>query len=188
MPATGTMMTLDEFLLLPDDGVERMLIKGELWEEGMTRRSRSHSRSMTNTAAELRNWLKTQPRPRGEVLSGDPGVILEKDPETIYGIDLVYVGADVVARQDEDSSMIDGVPILAVEILSPSNTVEKINEKIDVMLSVGVQAIWILDPHFMTVTIYQNEFDPILVTSKQYLEGGAIMPGFRVLVEDLFIQ
>ena len=43
MSAGTTLMTADEFLALPDDGVERWLIHGEVREFGMTIRNRWHS-------------------------------------------------------------------------------------------------------------------------------------------------
>ena len=37
------LMTTDELLALPDDGVERWLIRGQLREAGLTRRNYRHS-------------------------------------------------------------------------------------------------------------------------------------------------
>ena len=41
-------------------------------------------------------------------------------------------------KQSEDSTLIDGVPTLVVEILSPSDTIEDVNEKIDTYLAAKV--------------------------------------------------
>ncbi|HEY2411324.1 MAG TPA: hypothetical protein VGI40_03730, partial [Pirellulaceae bacterium] len=61
-------MTVEEFLALPDDGVERWLIRGELRENrevDMNRRNPDHSGTMANLAGLLRDWLKRQPKPQG---------------------------------------------------------------------------------------------------------------------------
>ena len=42
--ADPALMTIEEFLALPDDGVERDLIRGKLRESDVTRRNRRHSR------------------------------------------------------------------------------------------------------------------------------------------------
>src|SRR5690242_1140644 len=92
------LMTTEEFLALPDDGVERWLIRGELREfpggnlqgKAMTVRNRWHSRVMTRMAKFLDNWLDGQPEPRGSVLCGEAGVRLSHDPESVVGVDVVY--------------------------------------------------------------------------------------------------
>ena len=86
---------------------------------------------MTRIAKFLDNWLDGQPEPRGEVLSGEAGCRLRRDPDTTVGIDVVYISAALAQRQSADTTLIDGVPVLVVEILSPSDTQEEIDEKID---------------------------------------------------------
>ena len=137
--ATATkLMTTEEFLALPDDGTDRWLIAGELRERPMTSRNRFHSRVMSRVPKILLDWLDEQPEPKGQILTGDAGVILTHEPDTIVGIDVAYISAEVMVRQTEESTLIDGVPTLVVEILSPSDTIEDINEKIDTYLAAKV--------------------------------------------------
>src|SRR5262249_28365498 len=119
MATVTTPMTTEEMLALPENGMERWLIAGELRERPMTIRNRFHSRAMICVGTELELWLRRQPLPRGQVLGGEAGVRLSRDPETTVGIDVVYVSAEVVVQQTGDSTLIDGVPTLVVEILSP---------------------------------------------------------------------
>lgn len=65
-------MTTEQLLTLPDDGVERWLIKGQLREKPMTVRNRWHSRVMIRVGFLLENWRQNQPEPRGSVLGGKP--------------------------------------------------------------------------------------------------------------------
>ena len=187
MPTATAPMTTAEFLALPqDDGVERMLIAGELVEFPMTQRNRFHSRAMTRTARFLDVWLDSQPEPRGQVLTGDAGVRLAEDPDTTVGADVVYVSAEVMARQTSEYSIVVGVPILAVEILSPGELRRRGDLKIDAYLAAGVKLVWVLDPHRKTVTAYRPGAEPVLVTASQELDGGPVLPGFRVAVAQLF--
>src|SRR4051794_29039268 len=99
--ATATaarIMTTEELLALPDDGVERWLIRGQLREKrdtDTTKRNRFHSRIMVRVGKFLDNWLDQQPEPRGAVLCGEAGVRLRQDPDTTVGVDVVYVSADM---------------------------------------------------------------------------------------------
>ena len=179
-------MTVEEFLALPDDGTDRWLIAGELRERAMTTRNPFHSRSMTRAAQFLANWLDQQPAPRGQILTGDAGVRIEREPVTLFGVDVVYVSADVIARQPAETTMINGVPTLAVEILSPSDVLEDVNEKIDAYLAAGVPLVWVIDPHRRTVTAFCPDADPSIFGPNQDLTGEPALPGFRVPVAKLF--
>ena len=84
--------TTEDLLAMPDDGVERWIIKGQLREQPsefpevkLTVRNRHHSRSMSYVAATLVNWLRTQLEPRGDVYTGEAGVRLQSPFETTVG-------------------------------------------------------------------------------------------------------
>src|SRR5262249_17281974 len=191
------LMTTEELLALPDDGVERWLIKGQLREkhpdaEGqsrgkpMTVRNREHSAIMTAVAYFLEAWRRTQPEPRGRVLCGEAGVRLRRTPESTVGVDVTFISAEVAARRPDDTSLIDGVPVLAVEILSPNDAIGDVHEKIDEYLDAGVPLVWVIDPHDRTVTIHRRGARPEMVNDAQELSGEPHLPGFRVRVAELF--
>lgn len=152
----------------------------------MTVRNRWHGRITTRVSKFLDNWLDGQAEPRGSVLSGEAGVRLRREPDTTVGIDVVYVNAEVAARDPDDTTLIDGVPVLAVEILSPNDTQEQIHEKINDYLAAGVALVWVIDPYDRTVRIYRPDTPTELVNTQQELTAEPQLPGFRVRVADLF--
>lgn len=176
-------MTTEELLALPDNGMERWLIAGELRERPMTVRNRFHSRTMICVGTELDLWLRQQPLPRGQVLCGEVGVRLSRDPDTTVGIDVVYVSANVVVQQ---TTLIDGVPTLAVEILLPKETFKQIHEKTTVYQSAGVPLVWVLDPCDRTVKVYRPGVEPDSFNIHQELSGEPHLPGFRISVGRIF--
>ncbi len=188
--APPRLLTTQELLALPDDGVERWLIRGELREKGldkeMARRNRRHSRGMGKLAFFLESWRLQQPEPRGEVLVGDAGFRLRTNPDTTVGIDLAYISPQLAAVTPQDVYLIDGAPILAVEILSPSDDQDEILEKVREYLDVGVLLVWVIEPVFQTVTVYRPGVPPEMFNTSQELSGDPHLPGFRVRVADLF--
>ena len=86
--AEPQLLTTEQLLAMPDDGKERWLIHGELREKVMTRRNRGHSRLEAVIAKLLGVWNDQQPPPRGEVLVGEAGVRLRRNPDTTVGIDV----------------------------------------------------------------------------------------------------
>jgi Uma2 family endonuclease len=178
-------MTVEEFLALPDDGVDRELICGEVVEKGMTVHNRQHSEIMSLVSASLTNWARQFGR-RWRVLCGEAGFILQHDPATTVGIDVAVVSAEVMDRQTGQTSLVDGPPLLAIEILSPSDTQQQIHDKITLYLKCGVAAVWIIDPDDRTVRVYHPAQPPELFNDQQQLSGESLLPGFTVPVAELF--
>jgi Uma2 family endonuclease len=184
--APASPMTLEQMLALPDDRqVDRELIRGELRERPVTRRNRRHSPVETRVATSLRVWLDTQPEPRGEIVSGEAGFRLRRDPDTGVGVDVAYLSAEVFERARE-AAYFEGAPILAVEILSPSDEQEEIDEKVILYLESGVSIVWVIHPIFRTVTVYRPDAEPVLFNASQELSAEPHLPGFRVAVAKLF--
>jgi Uma2 family endonuclease len=179
-------MTTEELLALPKDGMDRWLIRGQLREKPRNVHNRAHSRSMVRVGRFLDNWLDQQPEPRGQVLCGEAGMRLRRNPDTTVGIDVVYVSAEVAARLAQETTLIDGIPILVVEILSPSDTLQEIDEKIDDYLTAGVPLVWVINPHRRTVEILRPGAEPELVNVHQQLSGEPHLPGFHVSVAQPF--
>jgi Uma2 family endonuclease len=101
----------------------------------------------------LESWLERQAEPLGSVLCGEAGVRLRRNPDTTVGIDVVYVSPELAAMQSGETTLVEGVPVLVVEILSPNDTQEQIDEKVDGYLQAGVRLVWVIDPHDRTVLI-----------------------------------
>jgi Uma2 family endonuclease len=179
-------MTTEEMLALPRDGKERWLIDGELREKPMTVRNRFHSEVLVCVATILKIWRDQRPEPRGKVLGGEAGVRLRRNPDLTVGVDVVYVPPEVTTIQTDQSTLVDGVPALVVEILSPNDTVEEINEKINSYLSAGVPHVWEIDPYRRTLVVHKPGGPPALFNPPDEVAAEPQLPGFRTSVSRLF--
>lgn len=56
----------------------------------------------------------------------------------------------------EDVLRMTEMPLLAVEILSPSQVIQELTSKIKVYLNAGVQSCWLVIPSTCTVTVYND--------------------------------
>ena len=81
-------------------------------------------------ANHLENWREALPDPKGEVLSGEAGFRLRRNPDTTVGIDVAYISPQTAAANEDGAGRIEGVLVLAVEILSPSDSQEDVLEKV----------------------------------------------------------
>jgi Uma2 family endonuclease len=179
------LLTTSDLLAIPDDGRERWLIRGELREGTMTVRNRWHSRVLALICHHLVAW-KIAHRQEGEVLAGEAGIILAHDPATTVGVDVAYISREVSSCQLGKTTLIDGPPILAVEILSPSDTNQAVNEKVFAYLSAGVKLVWVADPDFQSIRVYEPGKPPAMFSGEQEISGESHLPGFAVKVSALF--
>ena len=179
-------MTAEEFLALPDNGTERELVRGHMEERETTLRGRRHTRVGTKIARLLDTWLLQQPEPRGEVLTGEAAFRLGGGPDSLVGIDVAYMSAATATANPDDAFVIDGLPVLAVEILSPSDTQASITGKVMMYLDAGVHIVWVVEPVFRTVTVFRPDAEPEMFNVKQQLNGGPHLPDFRADVAELF--
>jgi Uma2 family endonuclease len=111
---------------------------------------------------------------------------MRRDSATLVGIDVAYVSPELRAKTPKGRKVVEGVPILAVEILSPSDVHSDITEKVQEYLAVGVAAVWVIDPDFEIVTVHSAGAEPVLFSKQQELTGEPYLPGFRVRVAELF--
>jgi len=180
------LMTTEELLAIPDDGISRELIRGHLREYDMTRRNRRHSRTVSRLSHLLELWLEGLPAPSGEILAGDAGVRLLRDPDTTVGVDVAYISAVTAAATPEGAFLIDAPPVLAVEVLSPSDRQNDVLDKVEDYLRAGVKLVWVVEPVFRTVCVYQSDDEPRLFNVRDELNGDPHMPGLRIPVARIF--
>ncbi len=188
--ATAPWVTTEELLAMPDDGVERWLIRGQLREsqreKTATFRNRLNTRIEARLAQLLLNWSDERPEPRGQVHSGAVGCRLRSDPDSTVRIDLVYVSAETSRHLTDEMPLINGPPTLAVAIPCPLDTVGEVNETIDECLASGVALVWIIDPFWHTVCVHRPGAEPELFNADQELTAEPHLPGFRAAVARIF--
>lgn len=183
---TAPPVTVEYVESLAEDFVERELIRGELKERAMTYRNRFHVLAVARLTCLLGQWLDSRQDIGGVIASGEVGCILRRDPDTLVGIDVAYFSREVMAGQTDRTTLVEGVPTLAIEVLSPSDRVGDIADKVREYLSVGVALVWIVDPHFRTVVVHRPDAQPEMFNVEQSLTGSVALPGLRIAVADVF--
>ena len=76
-------------------------------------------------------------------------------------------------------------PDLAVEVISPSNTVREMERKRRDFLAAGVRLVWYVYPGPQEVHVHTAERHDVL-TIDQELSGGDVLPGFALPLRRLF--
>ncbi len=77
-------------------------------------------------------------------------------------------------------------PDLAVEIVSPSNEVSDLLRKVEEYFRAGVRAVWVIEPDVLKVYAYTSPTAVRIFAVGDELDGGEVVPGFRIALSDLF--
>ncbi len=80
----------------------------------------------------------------------------------------------------------DMVPDLAVEVVSESNTAKEVVQKVVDYLSAGSRLVWVVYPDLKQVHVYTDLTSAQILTEPAELDGGDVVPGFRLSLTELF--
>ena len=80
------------------------------------------------------------------------------------------------------------VPNLAAEVVSPSDTVDELQRKIYEYFRAGVELVWIVFPRRAKIYVYESLTRIRVLTTNDILDGGAVIPGFRLALVELFME
>jgi Uma2 family endonuclease len=78
------------------------------------------------------------------------------------------------------------VPNLAVEVISPTETMVEVLEKVREYFHVGVERVWLVLPPERLVYVYHSPTQIQVLTHADTLSGEAVVPGFQIAVATLF--
>lgn len=89
-------------------------------------------------------------------------------------------------RPPESENAWPVVPDLAVEVVSPTDYAEDLLEKVEEYLRAGVRLVWVVYPRRELLQVYQSLTQIRGLTRQDELDGGDVLPGFRLPLAALF--
>jgi Uma2 family endonuclease len=85
-----------------------------------------------------------------------------------------------------DAEAWDMVPDLAVEVVSGSNGANEIIVKVNDYFRTGSRLVWVVYPVVRQVYVYHSATDVRILAEQDDLDGGEVIPGFRLPLKTLF--
>jgi len=121
----------------------------------------------------------------GLVYDGQTGFRLSVD--FCFCPDLAFVSHERMKRiLPLKEKLFHGTPDLAVEVLSPSDSITKTEEKLNRLLAHGTRLAWMVDLKHRSVRIYRQPEVFELLREGRFLRGNSVLPGFRFAITRLF--
>ena len=178
------LMTADELLEMERvPGKRYELIRGVLTEKEVPTGD-PHGETLSFSHGNLFQY--TMASDYGDLRVGEPGYLLERDPDTVRAPDIAWFAPGRIPTGTTGFPAL--TPDLCVEIASPSNARRDrlLSAKAQMWLDFGAREVWVLNPEDASVTRHRPGVTPVVLEEGDVLDGEELLPGFNVPVWQLF--
>lgn len=181
-PAVPRLITARQFAAMAPD-VPSELVRGEIIE--MPRPGIRHGVVCNNVSIPISLWARAGNR--GLVAINDAGVLTERNPDTVRGPDVLFVGRGRWPHDHAPDGFLEVAPDLAVEVLSQYDVWKELLVKISEYFDAGVREVWVVDPELKTVQVFRPDAPPRTLRAPEIIESADVMPDFSCTVAEFFV-
>ena len=177
------LMTAEDLWEMPEKpGVRHELVDGELVE--VPGAGALHNLIAARVYELLRDFVRG--RDLGLAFTDGVGYIVGRGPDRVRIPDASFVAWDHVPEEGVPEGFWPVAPNLAVEVVSPNDRADDVHDKVREYLDAGAQSVWVLWPRRRSVSAHTPGGGTRELGPDEELDGGAVLPGFRVRVGELF--
>lgn len=138
-----------------------------------------------NVLGPVRDFVRA--RKLGYVLGANGGYrMLPARPKLLRKPDVSFVAAGRLSPDEAKKSEWRLAPDLAVEVISPNDTADLVETKLDEYLQAGVRLVWVVYIPTRNVWAYCPDGTAKRYRADDTLTGEDVLPGFSVKIADLF--
>lgn len=104
-------------------------------------------------------------------------------------VDVAFASAQAIGRAPPQLGSEDAwdlVPELMVEVVSPTDLADEIMERVDEYFRAGTKLMWVIFPTQRLIHVYASPRQVRMLGVADELDGGSVLPGFRIPVALLF--
>lgn len=182
--ASTKLMTAEELLILPTGmGKRYELINGEL--RTMAPAGFEHGDIAGGLGGKLYSFVHQ--KQLGIVFAAETGFIIRRSPDTVRAPDTGFISNERLQQHGRPKrGYYPCAPDLVVEVLSPDDRQDEIDDKIEDWFAGGARLVWIANPRRKTVTVYRSLEDSRILTINDSLDGEDVLPGFTCPLSEIF--
>ena len=169
-------------LQLYSQGVKGELIDGVLRETVPA--GKRHARIAGRVITHFNNFVI--PRRLGQVGGTDGGVLVRRNPDSVREPDVYYISVERLPLEDDSDGYLEVAPELVVEIISPNDSQDEVDEKTRMWLSIGVLMVAEVYPRRRAVIVHRPGVPVVTLTGDDALDGGDVLPGFSLHLSEIF--
>jgi Uma2 family endonuclease len=107
-------------------------------------------------------------------------------PNTVRRPDVSFVRANRLSWDQITDGWLRIVPDLVVEVISPNDLAEEVEEKVEMFHKAGVPLLWVVSPTARTVRVLRLNGTTTTLREGDELSGEDVIPGFACPVSSIF--
>jgi Uma2 family endonuclease len=174
--------TDEEFIALPDDGHHYEIVNGELIDMGNSGALHGYICSLLLSTL----MVYVLPKKLGVILDSSTAFKMKNGNKRSPDISF-FAKERLQGLEELPTGFLEGAPDLAVEVLSPGNTVEEIDDKLVEYFENGTRLAWVVNPRQQYILVYRSSQAPDrLLKLNDSLDGEDVVIGFTAPIADLF--
>jgi Uma2 family endonuclease len=177
---TKRLPTDEELMALPKDGYKRELLDGEIV---MSPAGSEHGRKITRFTIAFGNHVYQNSL--GEVFDGQTGFRMKSGD--VLSPDISFISNErLTGLVEAPEGFYEGAPDLAIEFLSPGESIERLKGKLALYFENGTRLTWVMNSKRRVVAVHRDVENPQELGESEELSGEEVVSGFRILVAHVF--
>ena len=182
MTTAKKLLTAEDLLAMPDDGMRRELIQGDLIE--MPPASDDHGFVGDGLSWRMSAFGSQHNLGRGRM--AETGFQLASN--TVLAPDYAFISYGRMANRPRSRGYSQVVPDLVVEVFSPNDRHPPMERKIRLWLDAGVRLVLVVYPVLQEIHVHHNDDDGTVQVFGvgDTLTCESVLPGFSCPVADIF--
>jgi Uma2 family endonuclease len=174
--------TEEELMNLPRNGHKYELIEGDIY---MSPTGLLHGFIATKLSIELGKYI--QEKSLGILCDSSTGFWMKNSD--LLSPDISFISGQRIREYKYSlEKFYHGSPDLVIEILSPSDNIEKISTKVKMYFENDTKLLWVINFSDETVLIYHSAQPDKILKSGDLIDGEEVVPGFSYQVSELFAE
>lgn len=179
MVNTGTQLTLEEFLALPEGDVNYEFVDNQ----AVPKVSPKYFHSTLQLA--LGSLIRTCCKGKGRVCS-EWAILLKRQGKDWAPVpDLTYISYERLPKSWKRNEACPSLPELVIEIISPDQTLKEFEDKAQDYLTAGVSRVWVVDPEAISIKVFFADGSSQVYTDKTPIVD-TLIPGLELTTRQIF--
>jgi Uma2 family endonuclease len=179
MVNTGTQLTLEEFLALPEGDVNYEFVNGQAVPKVSPKYF--HSTLQTAFLLLIRAWCKG----KGRVVP-EWAILLKRQGKDWAPVpDLTYISYERLPKSWKRNEACPALAELVIEIISPDQTMKEFEEKAKDYFAAGVSRVWVVDPEAISIRVFfLNGASEVYTDTMPIVD--TLLPGLELTTRQIF--
>lgn len=122
----------------------------------------------------------------GATTGADGGYVFSREPFVMFAPDVAFVREDRLPPREQRQQILEVVPDLVVEVVSPNDSAGEVHAKVLRYLEFGVRLVWLVHPQQRSIAVYTPDGHARVLRERDALDGADVVPGFSLPLADVF--